>query len=384
MSNIKRYGNRWEQTKLGNLGTFIRGRGIPKRDLREEGVPCILYGEIYTTYNTFTSKLKSRSKIENLEKSPQIKFGDILFATSGETRDEIGKHVMYLGEETAIAGGDILVFRPKDEIKNLAYSYVLETESIRKQKFQLAEGHSVVHLYQEHLSDLKVPLIPKDEQQKIASILSTWDEAIKKREKYLRALKDRKYSLMFKLIKDRNVGQVREYRLEEVASRRKGKPVEIHEDGKYPILTIDSLTKMEFDDYTNDNFVLATEKDILLLWDGSNAGSIFTDVQGAVGSTFMRLRPNEELVNSIYIREYMRLDEEYIKSIREGSGIPHIPRDFLTYYKLKLPSLEKQNEVADILELADKEISLVEEHIVYLQEQKRGLMQLLLTGKVRV
>jgi len=80
----------------------------------------------------------------------------------------------------------------------------------------------------------------------------------------------------------------------------------------------------------------------------------------------------------------MRKDEWYIRSIREGSGIPHIPRDFLSYYKISLPPLAEQKHIAKLLSTADREIELLKELIEKLKEEKKGLMQLLLTGIIRV
>ena len=383
MSNIKRYGNGWEQTKLGNLGTFIRGRGIPKRDLREEGVPCILYGEIYTTYNTFTSKLKSRSKIENLEKSPQIKFGDILFATSGETRDEIGKHVMYLGEETAIAGGDILVFRPKDEIKNLAYSYVLETESIRKQKFQLAEGHSVVHLYQEHLSNLKVPLIPKDEQQKIASILSTWDEAIEKYQNFLELIKLEKEGIAHRAIVQNapQIGGYRKYKIGEILTYEQPQKYlendisEEKEKDTVPVLT------------ANKAFVLGYSKNLegtyheypAIIFDDFTTDIKYVDFEFKVRSSAIKiLSAKSDDINLKYVYETMNLIRFPL-----GGHKRHYISEY-QYIKVGLPPKEYQDKIANLLTNMDEKIKLIDSMIENLKEQKRGLMQLLLTGKVRV
>jgi type I restriction enzyme S subunit len=73
-----------------------------------------------------------------------------------------------------------------------------------------------------------------------------------------------------------------------------------------------------------------------------------------------------------------------LRGIREGSGIPHMPGDFEDWYTFQMPSLEEQTAIAQVLQAADKEISLLKAKAEKLREQKKGLMQQLLTGKVRL
>src|SRR5699024_10584652 len=100
------------------------------------------------------------------------------------------------------------------------------------------------------------------------------------------------------------------------------------------------------------------------------------------GSTFVKLECQK--INNVFLQNHFELNEKFILSIREGSGIPHVPKDFLEYYKIYSPSLQEQKAIANILSTADKEINLHQQELEQLKQQKKGLMQLLLTGKVRV
>lgn len=80
----------------------------------------------------------------------------------------------------------------------------------------------------------------------------------------------------------------------------------------------------------------------------------------------------------------MELYEDKIKKVREGSGIPHVPKDFFQWYKLNLPNKDEQNMIANILTTIDESINILDKELNLLKLQKKGLMQLLLTGKVRV
>lgn len=103
----------WKVSRLDEIGTFKKGKGIARKDLIREGIPCVLYGEIYTKYHYFTDKLSSFISKEIADRSEKIKNGDLLFAGSGETAEEIGKSFVYLGNEDAYAGGDIIIMSPQ-------------------------------------------------------------------------------------------------------------------------------------------------------------------------------------------------------------------------------------------------------------------------------
>ena len=116
MDNIKRdvvtvmlEGRR--EVSLCEMGELIRGRGITKADLVDDGIPCLRYGEIYTTYESTTKELKSRVSDKTASKSTRLRYGDIIFAASGETQEEIGKALAWLGVSEAVVGGDTIVLR---------------------------------------------------------------------------------------------------------------------------------------------------------------------------------------------------------------------------------------------------------------------------------
>ena len=167
----------WVVKKLGEIGTFRKGRNIPKSNLTKEGFPCVLYGEIYTIYDSVVSKLKSRISIEIAEKSTSIAYGDILFASSGETLEEIGKCFAYMGIEQAVAGGDLIIFTP-DKHDSAFLGYLLNSSSIQQQKSNLGQGSSVIHLYTSNLSQIYIPLPPLREQKAIAEVLFEIDAEI--------------------------------------------------------------------------------------------------------------------------------------------------------------------------------------------------------------
>jgi type I restriction enzyme, S subunit len=170
----------WEIKSLGELGRFIKGKGILKDQIIDKGLPCIRYGEIYTTHDFVVKEFTSFISEEVALDSQEIYKGDVLFAGSGETIEDIGKAVAFVGDYQAYAGGDIIILSTNSNVCSECLTYLLETIVVRKQKRKFGQGHSVVHIYQSELSKIKVIFPPLHEQTAISNCLSTWDEAISK------------------------------------------------------------------------------------------------------------------------------------------------------------------------------------------------------------
>ena len=192
--------NNWQIKKLSELGCFTKGSGITKKDIKDNGLSCIRYAELYTLYNIIIKKCFSYIDRETSKKSKKIKYNDILFAGSGETKEEIAKcAVCLIKNEDVYVGGDTIIFSPKSEINSIFLSYYLNTIG-RKQLDRLGQGHSIVHIYPNKLANVYIPVPPLAEQEKIVSILSKQDEVIEKLEDLIELKVKQKKGLMQKLL----------------------------------------------------------------------------------------------------------------------------------------------------------------------------------------
>jgi type I restriction enzyme S subunit len=183
---------------LSDLGDFSKGSGITKNDVVSVGLPCVRYAELYTQYNFVISECVSFVSKDVSKLAKPIQQGDILFAGSGETKEEIGKCAVYNNSVLAYAGGDTIIFRPW-KANSIFLSYFLNTVG-RRYLNRLGQGDSIVHIHAENLKKIYVLLPPLPEQEKIADILSAADEEIDVLNKKLEALKKQKQGLMQQLL----------------------------------------------------------------------------------------------------------------------------------------------------------------------------------------
>ncbi|MFH1049435.1 MAG: restriction endonuclease subunit S [bacterium] len=146
---------KWEVRRLGSLGIFSKGNGVSRSDLVENGVPVILYGDIYTKYNYKIDEIVNKISSETSQNSLSIYNGYLLMTASGETKEDIGKCVVYVGTVTAFAGGDLIIFK-QDYCNSTYLSYALNSTSSITQKATKSKGDIIVHLYPSQLKNIKI------------------------------------------------------------------------------------------------------------------------------------------------------------------------------------------------------------------------------------
>ena len=104
----------WEVKRLGGIGSFKKGKGIRKDEVISDGFPCVRYGELYTVHHEHIKGFSSFISSKTAKESQKITKGDLLFAGSGETKDEIGKCAAFLDDQEAYAGGDVIILSPQN------------------------------------------------------------------------------------------------------------------------------------------------------------------------------------------------------------------------------------------------------------------------------
>ena len=174
----------WEVRRLGQIGSFSKGRGGSKEDKAPHGIPCVRYGDLYTTHQYFIQCTKSFLSSKTAKAYTPIKFGEVLFAASGETIDEIGKSAANLLRRDARCGGDVILFRPHRKIEARYLGFALDCRPAAMQKATMGRGITIIHIYPDQLKRLGVALPSVSEQTSIARFL---DHADRRIQRYIRA-----------------------------------------------------------------------------------------------------------------------------------------------------------------------------------------------------
>lgn len=174
----------WEVRRLSQIGTISKGRGGNRDDEVAAGIPCVRYGDLYTTHDVFIGKSRSYVSSDKVKEYTTIKFGDVLFAGSGETIDEIGKSAVNLMRQDACCGGDVILFRPAQQIEAGYLGYALDCRPAAIQKATMGRGITIMHIYGTQLKYLTIPLPPLAEQAAIVRFLDYVDRRIRR---YIRA-----------------------------------------------------------------------------------------------------------------------------------------------------------------------------------------------------
>ncbi len=392
--------NGWEVKKLGEIGNFLKGKGIKKDELCDNGLPCVIYGQIYTSYDFYTDKFTSFIPINLKPYTTEIYQNDILFTGSGETKEEIGKSIAYIGKEYAYAGGDIIILR-QDKIISIFITYYLNSIG-RKQLNRLGQGDSVVHIYKSILESVKIPVPPLAEQEKIAEILSLWDKAIEQTKELIAYKEKHKKGLMQNLLtgKKRLHGFTDEWKtvkLGEVCEYQNGDSNEenIINNGNYLLITLNSIDingrlKKEHKRINQGKPILYKNDIVMILSDIAHgfllglSAVIDENNKYILNQRVGLLRPKKQ-INSLFLSYLINLNQLYFKKHGQGSSQLNLSKGDIINFQLYIPlNIEEQNFIVKTISKADEEIELLNKQLDLYTEQKKGLMQNLLTGKVRV
>jgi len=371
----------WKVFNLEELGEFSKGKGIAKKDILEndsEGYPSIRYAEIYTSYNYYTHSLKTKVNGESVKNSNPITYGDILFAGSGETLEDIGKSIAYLGNEVAYAGGDIIILKQNSQHSQYL-GYLLNNDIVRNQLFKLGQGHSVVHIYSSGLKKVKILLPPLPEQQKIAKVLSTWDKAIALQEQLITQKQALKKGLMQDLLtgKKRFPGfeeEWEEVKLGDIFTIKNGKDYKHLGNGEIPVYGTGGIMTYV------DSF----------LYNGESVG---IGRKGTIDKPFYLKGKFWTVDTLFYCVSFKSCIPKYLyylfntinwKTYNEASGVPSLSQSTIKSIKIRIPKISEQQKIASVLSNFDIEIEKLITHKKSLIQQKQGLMQQLLCGEKRV
>ena len=392
--------------KLGDIGYFLKGNGISKSQANSGDLCAVRYGELYTLHHNYIKTYNSHISKEVALFATKIQKGDILFACSGETKEEIGKCAAFVDEVEAYAGGDILILRTDQEkCSDIFLGFLLNMPIAANQKEAKGQGDAVVHISKASLENLSIPLPPIEEQRRIASALTSIDNLIDSLDRLIAKKRAIKQGVMQQLLsgKKRLKGFTEpwvEKRLGEILSLKNGfafKSETYCAIGKYKIITIANVQNGRFDltDYNSVTDIPASIQQHQKL----SIGDILISMTGNVGRVcrvdssncllnqrvgLLEIRPN---VNSDFVFTALNTNafENAMRDKGQGAAQANISKSDIEDYVLLMPSsLLEQQAIASVLTSMDNELSALEAKRQKYEQIKRGMMQQLLTGRIRL
>jgi len=159
-----------EYRPLGEIADLQRGGGMPKKLFVNEGIPAIHYGHIFTKYGVQTKCAAAYLAPEDAHKLTRVYPGDLVVTNTSENLEDVGKGVVWLGDEEGVTGGHATVVRSL-EVDTVFLSYYLRTEDFALKKRKYAQGTKVIELSAMNLSKIDIPVPPLEVQREIVRIL---------------------------------------------------------------------------------------------------------------------------------------------------------------------------------------------------------------------
>lgn len=409
--------NEWEVVKLGDVFDFLKTFTNSRTDLNfDDEISYIHYGEIHTKYKHFIDfSISNLPKIslKKLKGSVEfIKNGDLVVVDASEDYKDIAKSVEIKNLTTKAVAG-LHTFLLRDKNKNFANGYkgyILYCQVVKKEINRLATGISVLGISKNNLSNIKIPLPPLKEQTKIAEILSEFDTAINlmsnlisQKTKFKKALMQNLLTAKIRLpnFKDKwqevKLGEIGEFKTSSVDKIIKNNErivslinyMDVYKNTHIDInlkLSKTSATKQEIEKFcVKKGDVLFTPSSETT--DDIGHSAVICDNFNYTLYSYHLVRFRSFINFDNIFLGYVFNNEKILKQFSKLSqGITRYTlsiKDFQNI-KIKLPNLDEQKKIAEILSSVDDEINLLNLKLKNLKDLKKGVMQNLLTGKVRV
>lgn len=401
----------WEVRKLGEVCAFLRTNTLSRNQLNDVNgdIHNIHYGDVLVKYPSIIDVQKQSIPFINSEdyKESMIDFiedGDIVLADTAED-ETVGKacEIANIGSEKILSGLHTMLIRPQKGLFFPCFlGYQVNSVSYRKQLQALIQGIKVCSLGKQAIANTYFAVPPLPEQHRIVSVLSLWDTAIAKQTALIEKLSLRKRGLMQQLLTGKKrlkgfEGEWKEVRMGDVALVIGGGTPNTgifdYWNGNIPWFTPSEIGENKYVNISertisekglNDSSAKLLPKGTILFTSRATIGAkAILTTEATTNQGFQSLVVTDGN-NNEFIYYYLDIILNEIKQKASGSTFPEVSAESIRKIKVVIPNLEEQTAIASVLVDADKEIELANEKSARLQEEKKGLMQVLLTGKRRV
>lgn len=413
----------WDVRRVASLGALRKANGGTKQDDAEAGVPCVRYGELYTTHDYAIRQTTTFVANDAATDYTAIRYGDVLFAASGETFEDIGKSAVNLMRGQVCCGGDVIVLRPLGGPDPLFLGYALDCSASRAQKAAMGKGFTVIHIYADQLRNLVVAMPPPGEQRTIARAIdreaARIDALIAKKTEFIDLLNTKRLALIAQSVtkgldskaKMRSsgvdwLGDVPDHwavsRLGHFASVENGTTPDktnpaYWEDGTVPWLGSGEVNQRVITQATSKITDLALRSCSLrllpvgtviigMVGQGKTRGlSAILGIEASINQnmaaicTGPRLRP-------LFLLHVLTAAYEWIREAGRGSNQAALNCEIVAEFRFAVPPLDEQDEIVAELESAlaqlDRLRSKIQDSIDLLRLRRSALITAAVTGQI--
>ncbi|SFW76513.1 type I restriction enzyme, S subunit [Sinomicrobium oceani] len=388
----------WECVTIGDYYEFKNGLNKGS-EYFGHGTSIINYKDVYSLNHIYRKKIHGLVDVNESErKRYSTKKADLFFTRTSETVDEIGLASVLLDDiPNGVFSGFVLRARPLNEDIFPSFAgFCFRSEIVRKEIIKKSTYTTRALTNGSYLSEVYFALPPINEQKAIANCLSTWDKAIEKQEALLKAKQQVKQGLMQQLLsgKKRLPGFTEEWK--KVVAGKIFKSISIKNKPNHELLSVtqdrgviprDMLDgRVTMPSGNLNTFKLVKKGNFVISLRSFQGGLEYSNYDGLVSPAYTVLEEISNINRDFY--KYYFKSYEFIErlstaviGIRDGKQISY--NDFCI---VKIPSIsvKEQKAIANVLNTADKELEVLNNQLHKLKEQKKGLMQQLLTGKKRL
>lgn len=391
----------WFQNQLSEVAEFSKGRGYSKKDIQPQGTPIILYGRLYTKYESVISNIGTYA---NMEKNSVIsEGGEVIIPASGESAAEISR-ASCVTDGGVILGGDINIVKPHESLDSSFIAITLSNGSQQRELSKRAQGKSVVHLHNSDLKAVKLFYPSYEEQFAIGSLFRNIDDLLASYKDNLinyQSLKATMLSKMFpkagqtvpEIRLDGFEGEWKVQSLKELARFSKGNGYtksDLVNSGNEIILYGQLYTNYQTVISMVNTFVLETREKSVISKGGEvvvpASGESAEDISRAsvieksgviIGGDLNIIYPDENKVDSIFLALTISNGSQQKELIKraQGKSVVHLRNNDLEKVVLHYPSMEEQRAIGLYFSNLDNLINSYQEKISQLETLKKKLLQ---------
>ena len=372
---FKEFTDEWIKIDLSTCFEYFSTNSLSREQLSNHGIiKNIHYGDIHKKYgNVVDVENDVATYIKDTEQINKYEFcceNDIIFADASEDYDGIGKAIELINvNEKLVSGLHTIHARDKKQFFSpLFKGYYFNTPIIHNQIRILANGFKVFGISKDNINNLKVMLPSKQEQDKIAKLLSLLDRKIELQTKKIEVLKLFKLSIKKKIFQTNINTEIKLNQLVKCESSSLTLSDIQNIDGPFPVYGAEGFIK-------NINFYNHNNEYIAIVKDGAGVGrTMICPSKSSTISTMNALIPILEY-KATYILELLNLIN--FKKYIIGSGIPHIYFKDYGKEKIKIHSIDKSNKITKLFDLLNKRINYTQNQVEHLKKLKQGLLQIM-------